>query len=859
MATGEVGTFDEKTPPTRETFGDYPTWTTLTPYVEDLIDLGKNPAVEWYHGGDAWTASLGSLENMVQDLLDLTSDLTSGDEPFFAGEAADAFVEHVNKTVEKSRTGVQDVIRSANFGAAVYGVGTSIDNFRSEFWAIVDAGHRLTDKLEQYASDQIDAIYSGIEGADAQRETDRREAMDAAYQAGERWIMSNLRSLLVQQSQQYRDTGLSLPQLTVGVQENVKSDGTGDSGTGDSGDGDEGSGGEGDEGSGGEGDEGSGSEGDGDEGSGSEGDGDEGSGSEGSGSEGTGGSGTSDDGVNDVLDEAEGRVDDAIAGLGNGDPEHDAALDEARDAAGAVFDDLRQDTDGGQAPPETFGTGGTGGTSGGGNIPPVESVAPEASTGAPGPGSVSAPTGSPGSGSGSGSSGGAPPDGGAARDQALKDAQVAANDAIGGLMEGTPASGGSDLPGGTGSTPPIGLGPAMNGAPPVGSPGSSGLGSPKSSVPGSPGAAVEQERQRALDDAKDAAAKAIDGLTGGSGGPPGTTDLPATTSEDPAGSQSAADDQFRRPLGEEALIEGVPSSPGVAPDGDSVPGSPGVAPDGDSVPGSPGVAPDGDSVPGSPGVAPDGLGDDRPAGDRSAEEQAARDDALADARKAADDAIDGLLDDDAMAEGLDSNGDGRPDGDLNRDGKIDTDEAEALRDDALADADKAIASSLDDMIEDTKAETGRDDLTDEERQSRIDALTEAKESAGRAVDDLVAENGDHSSMSDFLHGRREIPAGDPGGGVAPRGDIPGGDPEQRAPLELAPVTGANAAVSSAEVPLSSGTPAGNGGMPMSPPMGGGMSPQGDRDRERNTWLVGEDGMWGEDVEDVVASRPLGRN
>ena len=220
MATGEVGTFDEKSPPTRETFGNYTVWTQLTPYIEDIVNLGADISQPWYQGGDAMTKSLSALEGMVQDLLDLTKDLTSGDSPVFAGEAAEAFQTHVTKLVEKSRTGVQDVIRNSNFGAHTYGVGTIMKDFKAEFWAIVDAGHRLQDKLRKYASDQIDSIYSGVD-APTQREADRVEAMEAAYQAGERWILSNLRSLLMQLSQDYRDEGGHFPPLTVAVQENT--------------------------------------------------------------------------------------------------------------------------------------------------------------------------------------------------------------------------------------------------------------------------------------------------------------------------------------------------------------------------------------------------------------------------------------------------------------------------------------------------------------------------------------------------------------------------------------------------------------------------------------------------------------
>lgn len=892
MAKGEVGTFDETSPPIGQTFGNYRVWTQLAPYVED-INGSDEAAKAWYAGGDAWTASLGALERMLDKLQELTKSLTAGDSPTFTGAAAEAFQQHVTTLTDRSRKGVLDVIRANNFGAHTYAVGTAIVDFRKEFWAIVDAGHRLTDKLRQYASEQINAIYAGVDDAGAKDE-DMKRALEAAYQAGERWTMTNLRYLLTQLAADYRELGKSLKPLTVAVQERTTPGGANNSNANNN----------------------SNNNSNGN----NNGNGNNNTNS-GSGNNSGSGSGGGTGGNNNLLNTAEKAVDDAVNGLKNGNPEHDAIIDKARTAARGAFDELRDNGAG-------AGTGGSG-------------------SGGAGTGGGTGGTGN--AGGGADNLGGSRLDatGADPRQQGLSDASQAAGEAIDRLRNGDPVHDGvldqakQAAQGEIGKLAGAGGGiPTVSGNPALGASGASGGSGGSKSGGAAADPAVDEARRKALDDAQ----RAIQGLssdgpgtgggTGGTGGGTGSTGggsdvgaYPDTSSADPVAeaarrealedAQEVVDglhgDEKGSPAAEAARDDALADARRAAKDTfDDMMGKSTGDPVADAARdealekakraaldeideldrrGAGDVTPEEareqaleqaqkavddaikDHSTGRP-VVDDALEKARDAfddaisetggdgTDRSAAERAAREDAL----DAAYDAIGDLRGDDAMSKALDADGDGKPDGDLDGDGKIDAEEAEAIRDDALADAKESADKAIDKMIDDLEKGKGTDGLTDEQRQDRIDALEDARDSAGKVIDELIDEGGDHSStLSDFLNGKGKGADDGAGGGSAGGGGAGGGtggaagNQNQPAPLELAPVMGqTTGALDQVSQQATAAVPPGGSGMPMSPPMGGGAGQQGDRDRERNTWLVGEEGMWGED-EDGVVTKAVGRD
>ncbi|MFI7124033.1 hypothetical protein ACIBTM_46390, partial [Amycolatopsis sp. NPDC049868] len=443
----------------------------------------------------------------------------------------------------------------------------------------------------------------------------------------------------------------------------------------------------------------------------------------------------------------------------------------------------------------------------------------------------------------------------AERQKGLADAKDAANGALAPLSGSGSNAPGSDTGGGAspgGSGDKVKIPDSLTSSPDDTGGSDSGTGDPGAGGGAGIGGGVddpaEQQRQEGLQEARDAANKAISGLQGtGSGADTGTGD-----------SSSGADDSRQGSSGD----IGAPPDTQKFKVPDSLTGAPA-----DTGTGAGGTSGGGSSDGGTPDAA---------------EQQ--RQQALQEAKDAANRALDGLASDPSQP------GSGEPRSSLNDFLSGQSPDAGSGQDGDSPIADKAhqdAKAAIDKAIESLPGYNGND--------AYAQALHDAKQQADEAIDGLSANSDSRSPGGQHPVKLESAPpsgggldsgtgggvSGSVGSGGVGGGDLPAhntldgaGTPRADSVLDtdvaarqgLAPATGAV----TQQAPVGTTGPGsaipadhmGGAGMPMGG-MGGGMGGMGqneNRERQPNTWLQDDGGAWRDEHEDEdVPSSVLGRN
>jgi hypothetical protein len=779
---GIVGSLNV-TPPTGQTFGHLHVWADLYPFVQGLVEDIATTAPPWWDVAAAIKERIEDLEKIRTDFVAILKSLDAA----LKGSTGDAFQDRGSALVNYMK---KLAATAQEFDTPSEATGHDIVVYRNQFWQAYHLYHRVTEVVEDYIVERITSKYHGNPAPSGDL---IQRARDIAYQIVEQnLMMPHQRKLLMILAAKYASKAPSLGPLDLRPPKlneiTVKSIGPGTEDDGDDG------------GSGGGSGRGSGS----------------GSASD-TGGGGTGG-GSSNKSTSDIPNlftpSGSGGGSGSGSGTGNGS-EYDNALKDAEKGALGGLNNLRKPTDSParkqaygdaeQAMKDAFdelGGGGTGrgggsGSGTGSGIDPNNFSSGQTKPGSSGGGSTGGglgdlfPGGSGsggGDGSGSSSTSDRPPtttDPAAERKKALRDADGATDKAIKDLLN----------PKGTGETPQTTSDP------------------------------VTAERKHALEDALDAKRKALDDLGDRKG-----VDGPGTPREDALGeAKDAVDKAIEDLLNENEASNSDPDIKAARED---------ALKDAQHEADKAIDKLLGDAHEGGDGTAPGSEGRD------------ARSTALDNVESGLDNAIDDLKDS-SGGEGNEIRRDAIDDATNTADKVVDELRRESpdrgldslleIEGDAYGDAKRELTSAFDDLINDTLADPN---LNAEEKLERVEALHDVKIASMQAIDQQTlyhTAEGDEASLSEFLSGNRSP---SPSPNTLSSSTTQGAtnlSPTQGSPItsgEVTPMVLDGVALGAAN--------AANQGMPMAPPMGGAGGATGQpRERDRNTWLDADPGLWDE--------------
>jgi hypothetical protein len=800
-----VGALDVPAP-TGQTFGHIQLWSDLYPMVDELVEDPFGVARPWWDFGAAVTARLEDLAKIYADFEAILKDLDAllkGSSGNALQDRGIAIANHTRKLIDSAE----------GYPSAADTTGHDIIVYAKKFHGAVKVFHQLTELKEDWAEKELERVWYANDTDSQIPETLRQRVRDAAYQIVEQeFMIPHQRKLLIVLSEAYAGKHDILDPITtkppaltsIEVKTSTTTPPPDDEGSGG------GSGGGNNSGTGGGG-SGSGS------GSGT------GSGTTGNNKHGTGGGGTgggsgsgsgSGSEYDDAVKDAENAALNAVEGLRKptDSPERKQAYDDAEKAIKDAFDGRGNGSGSGSGSGSgtPFSMGGGGGTpSGGGG-----KTGGGGSGGGLGSGldNLLNPGGNgDGSGDGSGSASGStrPPttsDPLAERKKAVQDADAAADKAMKDLLN--PKSGKS-LP--------------------------STVSDPK-----------QDARQDAIHDAIDAKDKALGDLLKDTNGlDKSDLDRGATLKDAQDAVNDAIDELIKDneksnldPDIKEAREDGLKDAQREANKAiedlvdDAEKGGDGTAPGAEGREARETAL---DNVEDGVANAFDDL--------KHNSHSELRTEAIEDAKDAAEDVIKDLRKE-------------PPDPGLGSPLEVEGD--------AYGDAKRELTHQFDELITDTLADKN---LSDVDKLARVEALHDAKSAAMGAIDDatIAKASAQQSSMSEFLNGSNGGGSKTSGGsanlsstntgsgnqfgmsqgaGGGGGGGNPDGSPMVLDNSSLVAANGAN----------------GTGqGMPMAPPMGGGAGMTGQpRERDRNTWLDADPGLWDDD-DGTVSWSAVGRN